>query len=252
MLTIRNRGNEALNGVLIQIELLDQEGNLLSGVQAATESGSPPGGVELEQLKPLTSYEWERKVAAHSWKPPLPRGQEAQPLPRGQESWIGLGPYMLLPSCPVAAKLSLFALQDDEYNWYRVSTVVLREPASPTMFRTGYEEDEVSCLRTQLAHFGDVAVHIRVEETGEIITLSTFPRLSLDQMAALDKFLGVRKFAPAISEQGLVQQELSLLFRFSKERFDAPVPELPEQFARVPLIVVGVSARDIHSRVPDL
>ena len=136
-LPIRNRGNETLNGVLIQIQLLDQEGNLPN----------------------LGFGQWRQQATA--WPSTFRAAQAIDPLRvenRSRNECLEtavsairkLGLTQVLICCCLPARWPpsfpcRLALQDDEHNWYRVSAIVFRVPASQLMFRTANGRKFLAC-----------------------------------------------------------------------------------------------------------
>lgn len=239
-LTIRNRGGEPLRGAFLQIEFFDERRNLMSGFSALGFAGLRPLSLKIyEQLAPLESP--RHRIGGEPWREPLASGAE-----RGMDC----DAFLVLPSCPASANVTVFAVMDDNYDWHRVSETVLRQTAVPENLQSGAERErkEVPALREALEQLGDVALHVRVETTGALALLGTQPRLSVSQVRLLEGFLKGRRFGASVEGSGPVPDELVILLRFGKEPFAAPPPDLPAALSRLPLLRVGVASDQLSIR----
>lgn len=241
VVTIRNDGSEPLDGVLIQVELLDALGHFLSGLPAEAATGRPAREV-FKELPSPADYGASVVSGGEAWKTALASGESSQ---------IYLRPSFVLPSCPAAAAVGVFAIMAGNHNWQRLSPAMLRQMAVPAKFRTSKDKTAIPFLRARLAHLQNLAVLVRVDGSGGLTVLETQPVLSANQKTAFETFLRPRRFVPSIDQTGPFQQELTILFRFGKEQYDALIPEMRDRFAAHPLLVIGVSDSDL-SGIPDL
>ena len=110
---VRNISAEELRGVVIQVELLGQGGNLLSTFRAAalTAGEGPSARQQLQEsvlAEKSTSLSWVRSLTFVRWDNPL--------LP-GQEAFLDAETYVLLASCPKAARVSVVAILTEQAGW---------------------------------------------------------------------------------------------------------------------------------------
>jgi hypothetical protein len=238
--TIRNNGVRLIHGALLQVELLDQRHTLLVGYRInGSDETRPPAPTFVRQLAPLLSY--ARLIGGESWD---------QPLGEHEERTMEGDSFLFLPTCAVTVNVSLYAALEDDGNWHRISDTILRQTATPDDVGAGAEEKRISALRRTLPGLADVALIVRVDETGRFSVLDTAPALSSEQRSAVEELLRGSTFSPAIDRGGPVSDEMVILLRFcaSSEQFFAPLPDLPERFAKLPLLKVGVGPDQLSIR----
>jgi hypothetical protein len=229
--TVHNLGLTPIHGVLVQVELFDQQGNLLLALAAIGEE-KDTRAVSRTAINLLVPRRQHRTVR---WERPLLPGRDDQVQ----------FPYTLaLPKCPTSAHVSVFAVLDSQGEWHRVSTRTLRQ--MPLLTDIKLTPEEMTYLWQQFSGPGAMTLTVNVDQTGaaSLSAAQPFPAGPDSRLAAI---VSRWRFQPGWDGVKPVAQSVNLLLSFGRP-FELAA-QYPFNLSGSAVWMVGVS-RD-HIQGPD-
>jgi hypothetical protein len=230
-LILTNASGQDVDGVYIQVEWLSPSQELLGTGGAFAELGATAG---------------QGRYRFTSLRPPLEPTNWQQPLHVGERRVLHTSHSLVLAQCPSTARVRLFAIKYSGSSWQLVKGDVVRETTFPRHFDE--ESIVIEGLEPTIRRHGDVVLNVLVSESGDAELKSTHPELALPERQIAAQFVRRWSFYPAMRNGKVTTENLLVVLRCGKERYEAPLPALPADMSGPPALVLGISTVGVHSR----
>jgi hypothetical protein len=230
--TVRNATTAPIDGVAVNVELLDDRGNRLLTFDAFGYAPDPAALLPDDVIGKLTATIGGRSPALLRWR---------QPLSADEQILVGGETVFLAPSCPTFAKASVMAIRA-EARWHALPDSKVNRICYPR--RIDVTRPHRLRFRDQVGGLGDIALRVSVNTRGEVELREGRPALTSTQLSLLTEMTKAWRFYPSLAGAEETAQELIVLIRFGKP-FESKIPEYVSQLGNHPLLQVLLSEDDV-------